>query len=135
MTTTRLPLPRPETVAAYRLDRLAGQSCYSPGMTIAETGADWAARLVIGARDGSVTAETGAGSERLTAVVVTIMGGGPSGDVTFLFDGPEYDDEPREAFVTYAESGVAAPTYLDRSDARDLWLALSRDPQDTDADA
>jgi hypothetical protein len=113
-------------VRTRALEDCGAPSTYAPGMTVMECAADVAADLVAGARDGSTNCETGAGSSHFRAVTVWLSGGGPSSDVTFLFDDDD-DDEPREAFVTYAEGGRTAVVSLDRSRAVDVWLALVSD--------
>lgn len=118
--------------AAYRavvrraVEDAGSESTYSPGRTVLQCAADVAGGLLAGARDGSTNCETGAGSSTFRAVTVWLSGGGPSSDVTFMFDGD--DDDPRDAYVTYSEGGHTSVVYLDRSQAGDVWLALSSDP-------
>lgn len=105
---------------------------YRPGLTVREAGAESLATLLAGCRDGSIDAEYPAGVERLHAVQLTLSGGGPGSDITFLFreSDPMPDHEPVEAWFAYYDGGVSVAFRLDRADAVDVWLALNSYPEE-----
>lgn len=97
-----------------------------------EAAAYGAAGLVVGASTGSTNTETPAGSQTFRAETFTLSGGGPGSDITFIIDDgyvPGFpQEEVREAFYTYYDGGRTATVRLDRADAIDVYLALTRQP-------
>lgn len=109
---------------------MSRNSTYSTGKTVDEVADSWIADIKEGVRsvdpDDAITSEWGYGQERLRAVQVTLAGGGPAADITFLFAHGDY--EPKEAFFCYYEDGATA-RYLPTWFACDVWNAMRRDPE------
>lgn len=107
-------------------------SSYTQGKTVDEVADDWKAEILHDAAstdidDGAITTEWGYGVEMFTAVQVTLAGGGPGADITFLFG--EDEDDPREAFFNYYENG-AVSRYFNEWEATKVWNAMQRDPSE-----
>lgn len=106
---------------------------YTPGKTCDEVADDWVADIKRNAKstdpEEAITCEWGYGASTMTAIQVTLAGGGPAADITFLFAEGEEDDDPREAYFTYYESG-AWTRYISEYDATEIWNAMRRTRDD-----